>query len=106
MLSEESLSELEELPELEESDDPTLSIEDKTVVGTYSEAASNASISFYSSFISDWHGHALGAEAEMSGTAYGREMQFPFPSLSSPTAQAIGIFGGIQPPAPSETNPS
>jgi len=40
LLSEESLS------ELEESDDPTLSIEDKTVVGTYSEAASNASISF------------------------------------------------------------
>ena len=46
LLSEESLSELEELSELKESDDPTLSIEDKTVVGTYSEAASNASISF------------------------------------------------------------
>ena len=42
----------------------------------------------------------------MSGTAYGREIQFPFQSLSSPTAQAIGILGGIQPPAPSETNPS
>jgi hypothetical protein len=40
------------LSELEETVDPTLSIDDKTVVGTYSTAASNASISFYSSLTS------------------------------------------------------
>jgi hypothetical protein len=40
------------LSELEETVDPTLSIDDKTVVGTYSTAASNAFISFYSSLTS------------------------------------------------------
>lgn len=38
--------ELLSLSELEETVDPELSIDDKTVVGTYSEAASNTSISF------------------------------------------------------------
>jgi len=36
-------------------------------------------------------------------TAYGTEMQFPFPSLKKPTAQEIEILFGIHPPFPSET---
>ena len=41
----------------------------------------------------------------MSGTAYGREMQFPFPSLWNPDAQNSGTESATQFPFPSLENP-
>ena len=44
-------------------------------------AACNTEISAYNSSIAPWHGHALEASGEVSGTGGGTKMQFPFPSL-------------------------
>lgn len=45
--------ELSSLSEMEDADDPTVSTDDKTVVGIFSYAATKALISFYNSSIFD-----------------------------------------------------
>lgn len=84
---------------------PADSTDETTDGETDSIAASRTLISDYSLSIAPWHGQALGAVDGRNGTGAGIVMQFPFPSLSWPSAHETvdSTEAGIHPPCPSVT---